>query len=107
MAELLSRLGLAEKLAPKTVVVERGVGVMEYLAAAASRDVIGFGHVTEIRAHDDLGTELVGPLPTEIGRATLYAGGLPSKGTPPEARSLLELMTSARGKEIFVASGVL
>jgi molybdate transport system substrate-binding protein len=106
-AEILARLGLATKLGPKIVVVERGVGVMEYLAAEKTRNAIGFGHVTEIRAHDALGTELIGPLPAEIGRNTVYAGALPATGVPAEAGALLALMVSPRGKGIFVASGVL
>lgn len=106
-AELLSRLGLTEKLAAKIVIVERGVGVMEHLAAEATRNAIGFGHVTEIRAHDALGTELVGPFPAEIGRNTVYAGALPAAGAIAEAGALLALMASGRGKEVFVASGVL
>jgi molybdate transport system substrate-binding protein len=108
IARVLKNLGLADKVAAKSVVVRTGAAVMERLAAESSGDAVGFGHVTEIRLHDDLGTHLVGPLPRAIGRATPYAAGLLAAASRPvAARNLIDFMVSASGKEIFVATGVL
>ena len=107
IARMLETLGLAEKVAAKTVVVRTGAAVMQRLAAESSGGAIGFGHVTEIRLHDDLGTHLVGPLPEAIGRATPYAAGLLAAASRPDAaRTLIHFMVSAAGKEIFVVTGV-
>lgn len=107
IAQMLGALGLAHKVAAKTVVVRTGAAVMQRLAAESSGDAIGFGHVTEIRLHDELGTHLVGPLPEAIGRATPYAAGLlATTPRPAAARNLIDFMVSAAGKEIFVATGV-
>ncbi len=108
VARMLANLGLADKVAAKIVVVRTGAAVMQRLAAESSGDAIGFGHVTEIRLHDDLGTHLVGPLPEAIGRATPYAAGLLATASrAAAARSLIEFMASTAGKEIFAATGVL
>lgn len=107
IAQMLKELDLADKVAAKAVVVRTGAAVMQYLAAESSADAIGFGHVTEIRLHDDLGTHLVGPLPAAIGRATPYAAAILSTAPRPDAaRRFVDFMVSAAGKEIFVATGV-
>ena len=80
---------------------------MEALAEDTSGNAIGFGHVTEIRLHDPLGTRLVGPLPNEIGRQTPYAAGLlVTARQPDEAKEFVSLMSSARGRQMFVESCV-
>jgi ABC-type molybdate transport system substrate-binding protein len=81
---------------------------MEALAADISGNAIGFGHATEIRLHDYLGTRLVGPLPGEIGRQTPYAAGLlADAGDNETGRALIDFMVSARGRQVFLDSGVL
>jgi ABC-type molybdate transport system substrate-binding protein len=81
---------------------------MEALAADRSGSAIGFGHATEIRLHDYLGTRLVGPLPGEIGRQTPYAAApLAGAGQPDAARRLIDFMISPRGRQVFLDAGVL
>jgi molybdate transport system substrate-binding protein len=108
VAKMLEKLGLTEKLREKSTILPTGVAVMQELASDKSGWAIGFGHVTEIRRHDKLGTRLVGPLPGEIGRETPYAVGL-LKGAarPDSARKLATFLTSPEGKRIFAESGVL
>ncbi len=107
VAKTLQSLGLADKIAARTVIVPNGAAVMERLAEDAALDGIGFGHITEIRRHDDLGTHLVGPLPKAIGRQTPYAVGLLASASRPDAaRALVDFMASTDGNRIFVASGV-
>jgi molybdate transport system substrate-binding protein len=106
VASMIEGLGLADRLAAKTVIVRTGAAVMQNLAVDPG-DAIGFGHVTEIRLHDALGTHLVGPLPEAIGRKTPYAAGVSTAAPRPDAaRSLIDFMVSADGKALFVATGV-
>ena len=108
IAQILEKLGIADKVKSRTVVAPNGVSVMEYLAEHSERTAIGFGHATEIRRHDDLGTHFVGPLPSGIGRETPYAVGLALKAARPEmARRMIEFMATTAGKNILVAAGVL
>ena len=108
ITRMLEKLGIADQVASKTIRVPTGAAVMEHLAAHPSGNVIGFGQITEIRLHDDLGTHLVGPLPEAIGKTTTYAAG-PIAGAQraDAARALAAFMASPDGKRIFVASGVL
>lgn len=87
--------------------VPNGAAVMEFLADKAPLNAIGFGHVTEIQLHDNLGTHLAGPLPETIGRHTVYAVGLHAAAAMPDAaRALIARMVSAKGAADFAASGV-
>jgi molybdate transport system substrate-binding protein len=108
IAGMLEKLGLAEKIKDRSTILPTGVAVMEELAADTSGSAIGFGHVTEIRRHDALGTHLVGPLPGAIGRETPYAIGLLRDAAQPDAaKRLAAFLTSPAGKKIFVEAGVL
>ena len=108
IARMLEKLGIADEVASKTIRVPTGAAVMECLAAHPSDAVIGFGQITEIRLHDQLGTHLVGPLPEAIGKTTTYAAGpLSTAQRPDVARALADFMAAPDGKRIFVASGVM
>ena len=108
VARMFERLGLVDKIKHKASILPTGKTAMEALAADTSGNAIGFGHVTEIRLHDRLGTHLVGPLPGEIGRQTPYAVGIRSEASERDAaRQLVEFFTSARGKSVFAETGVL
>lgn len=107
VAQMLDKIGVAERIADKITVVPNGAAVMEFLVSEAPLNAIGFGHITEIQLHNDLGTHLVGPLPEAIGRHTVYAVGLHTSAAMPDtARALIARMVSAKGKADFVASGV-
>lgn len=104
---MIDKLGIAAVVADKIVRVANGAAVMEYLAADNHDRTIGFGQVTEIRLHENLGVRLVGPLPQEIGKVTAYAVGLSSAATDKEAAAmLLAFMDAQEGKAIFAATGV-
>jgi molybdate transport system substrate-binding protein len=108
ITRMLEKLGIADQVAAKTIRVPTGAAVMEALAARPAESAIGFGQITEIRLHDELGTHLVGPLPEAIGKTTTYAAGpLAGARRPDAARALAAFMASPDGKRLFVASGVL
>ena len=107
IAQMIADLDLADVLTSKTVRVPTGAAVMRYLATG-SGTVIGFGQITEIRLHEDLGIHLVGPLPKAVGKVTTYAAAvLSSAGAIEPGRELVGFMASAEGKEIFASTGVL
>ena len=107
VASVLERLDLKEELAAKSVIVPTGTSVMERLVAESTLNAIGFGHVTEIRLHNDRGTHLVGPLPGAIGRETPYAAGVLATAANPEAASdLVAFLGSRDCKQHFVDAGV-
>jgi molybdate transport system substrate-binding protein len=108
VAGMLQKLGLIERIGDRITILPTGVAVMEALAADSSDSAIAFGHVTEIRRHNALGTHLVGPLPGAIGRETPYAIGLVRNAAQPEAaRRPATFLTCPSGKQIFVENGVL
>lgn len=107
VANVLEQLELKEELAEKSVIVPTGSAVMERLVAESTLNAIGFGHVTEIRLHDDLGTHLVGPLPGPISRETPYAAGVLATAANHQAASgLVAFLGSRDGKQHFVEAGV-
>jgi molybdate transport system substrate-binding protein len=107
IAQLMDRLGLTQELAAKTLRLPTGAAVMRHLAGSAVEREIGFGQLTEIRLHLDLGLELVGPLPEAIGKTTTYGAGLLAAAKSREpAKALIAFMASPEGRRIFVETGV-
>jgi molybdate transport system substrate-binding protein len=104
---MVDKLGIADKVAGRTIRVANGTAVMEHLAADGHARTIGFGQVTEIRLHESLGVHLVGPLPAEIGKVTAYAAGLATDASDVDAAaSLVGFIGSKRGRAIFAETGV-
>lgn len=107
IAAMIDKLGIADQVAGKTVRVANGAAVMEHLAADDRVRTVGFGQVTEIRLHENIGVHLVGPLPSEIGKVTAYAAGLSTASADRDgAAALLAFMASHDGKAIFAGTGV-
>ena len=104
---MIERLGLAEAMAEKTVRTDTGAGAMEHLAGDQSERPIGFGQITEIRLHEDLGIDLVGPLPEELGNETSYGAGLSSAALNTDgALGLLAFFASEEGRRVLFKTGV-
>lgn len=107
IADMIDRLGIADQVAARTVLVATGAAIMEFLVEDKGDKTIGFCQITEIKLLEHLGVHLVGPLPEAIGKVTTYAVGLcASAGNSREATSLIEFMAAPEGKRIFVDSGV-
>ncbi len=107
IADMIDRLGIADPVAARTVLVATGAAVMEFLVEDKADKTIGFCQITEIKLLEHLGVHLVGPLPEAIGKVTTYAVGLcASADNSREATSLIEFMAAPEGKRIFVDSGV-
>ena len=107
IASMIDKLCITEQVAVKVVRAKTGSAVMEHLAKDTAANEIGFGPITEIRLKEDLGVHLVGPLPDAVGKVTTYAVAvLVGSPIPESADALAAFMTSADGKEIMVATGV-
>lgn len=107
IAEMLQRLGLAERLAGKTVRVPNGAAVIDYLTAHPESNAIGFGQVPEIRRFVGKGVQLVGPLPEPVARTTSYAAALLNDAASPDAaRDLLRFIAAPDARPVLEAAGL-
>lgn len=103
---LLDRLGLAERLAPRTVRFPDGDGVLRRLAAGTGRE-IAFAATTEILLFRGRGVRLLGPLPGAWRNSTSYAAGLLREHAGDEAaRGLLTFLASAAARAAMAEAGV-
>jgi molybdate transport system substrate-binding protein len=102
LIELFERLGLAADMKPKTVAFKQR---SERFEAVARGDVeIGFNQISEIVVAS--GVELVGPLPPEIQRYTLFASGIVANGKQPEAgKAFVSSIASPQARAVWTAKG--
>src|SRR5581483_4897753 len=82
-AGVLDRLGIARALGPRLRPFPNGATAMRELAAAGSAHPIGCTQITEILATP--GVALVGPLPEDLGLATVYPSGVAARAALPDA----------------------
>jgi molybdate transport system substrate-binding protein len=103
---VVTRLGIGEQVAAKTVRYPDGTSVLEHVAKGTGRE-IGIGAISEIREYEAKGLRLVGPLPAELQNYTTYvAGVLTGSRSPEAARALVRFVTSPPAKAAFAATGV-
>lgn len=90
LAQLFQRLGIAEAIKAKAVLVPGGLVGDRVVKGDAA---IGLQQISELLAVK--GVRLVGPLPDAIQNYTLYAGGVSTEAAHPEAAErLLDLLQS-------------
>jgi molybdate transport system substrate-binding protein len=108
IARMIEGLGIAPKVAEKTVCLPTGGDVLAYLAESDSPRAIGFGQITEIRRVEAEGRiRLVGPLPKEVENITTYAAAALNSAEDPEAAAAyVAFLDTAEARHILVASGV-
>jgi len=107
-AKLLEKLGLKEVLGSKTVVVETGSAIMEYVAAHPP-STIGLAQISEVMVMIDKGcaVKLAAPLPDEIQNVTSYdAAATVASAARDAARGLARALTSPEAKKSFAATGI-
>jgi molybdate transport system substrate-binding protein len=99
---VLQRLGIADEMKSKLVVVESGpVG-----AAAANGDAeIAIQQVTELMPV--AGIDVVGPLPAELQTRILYSAGIPISAKQPDAaKALIKFLASPAAVPVIKAKGL-
>jgi molybdate transport system substrate-binding protein len=99
---LLERLGIADSVRPKAMLVPGGAVAQRVAAGQAE---IGIQMISELVGAK--GVTLVGPLPASIQTYTVYAGVIgASASDPTAARALLELLASPKAAGALKAAGL-
>ena len=102
-ASLLQRLGIADAVKGKTVLRTGGGYVAELVARGEAE--LAVHQISEIVPVK--GATLVGPLPRELQKVTVYSAALPTRGTITEpAKALVEFMTRPAVKPRLAAAGL-
>ena len=98
---MLDRLGIAEAMQAKTILVP-GAQAAEVVAKGEAE--LGIGQASEIVPV--AGVQLVGPLPGEFASTTVFtaAVGVGSK-SPAAAKALIEFLTGPQATPLFKTKG--
>jgi molybdate transport system substrate-binding protein len=103
---LLKKMGVWERVEPKTTRYATGAEVMRHVLKGSGREV-AFGPITEILLEKENGLIYVGPLPPEIQNYTSYTAVPMSAGTrQDEAQALVDFLGGPVAKPLFVAAGI-
>jgi len=100
--ELFPKLGIAEQMAPKT----RRSGSERVGALVARGDAeIGFQQMSELLPIE--GIDVVGPLPAEVQRVTIFAAGVAAHAKHPEAAGdYIRFLASADASAAVTKTGL-
>ena len=79
-AGVLERLGIADQMKPKTVLVQGGAAADKLVTGEAEICVHQISEILPVK-----GVTLVGPLPKELQKITTYSAGIPARVSAPEA----------------------
>jgi molybdate transport system substrate-binding protein len=100
--ELFQRLGIADQVLPKSRRIE---GERVGTVVARGDAEVGFQQISELLPVP--GIELVGPLPPEVQRLTVFSAAIAtSAGAPDAARALLAFFTSPEAAPIIKRTGL-
>lgn len=104
--KLLDKLGLADELKSRIVVVKTGSGIMEYVGAHPP-SAVGLAQISELMVMMDKGcpVKLAAPLPDDIQNMTRYDAAA-MRGAPAAAVELARRLSSADAKKIFAETGI-
>jgi molybdate transport system substrate-binding protein len=101
-ARVLERLGIAEQMKPKTILVP-GAEAGEVVARGDAE--IGVAQSSEILPVT--GAQLVGPLPGEFASVTVFSAGIGANTNAPEAaRSLIRFLKGTSAGPVFKSKGL-
>lgn len=101
-AKVLDRLGIADQMKSKTILVP-GAQAGELVAKGEAE--IGVAQASEIASVP--GAQVVGPLPGDLNSAIVFAAGIGSTANDPAAaKSLIELLTGPTGAAVLKSKGM-
>jgi molybdate transport system substrate-binding protein len=101
--ELLKRMGLSDQMAAKLCRVPPG-GFVGTLIANGEAE-LGIQQVSELSTF--AGITYVGPLPPELQKRTIFAGGISAQaGQPDAARDLVSFLTASDADDAFRKHGM-
>lgn len=102
MAKVIDRLGIADQMKPKTILVP-GAQAGELVAKGEAE--MGVAQASEIAAV--AGTQVVGPLPGEFNSKITFSAGIGATAKDPTAaKSLIELLTGPAGTAVLKSKGM-
>ena len=103
LANLFRILGIAEAMAPKSVLIHGGFAAE---AVTDGRADIVAQQISEILAVP--GVTLVGPLPADIQNETIYAGAIAANATAPDvAHAFLAFLAGPAARPVLAAKGMM
>ena len=100
---VLERLGIAEQVAAKVLIPPSGVPVGEVVAKGDAE--IGVQQISELLPVP--GIEIVGPLPAELQKVTVFSAGFFTGASEPQAaKALVALLTSPAARPLYAKKGM-
>lgn len=100
--EVFPQLGIAEQMAKKTV---RGNGERVGAIIARGEAEIGFQQMSELLPIR--GIDVVGPLPSEVQRVTVFSAGIATHSTHPDAaRAYIRFLASPEASSAVAKTGL-
>jgi molybdate transport system substrate-binding protein len=101
-ASLLQTFGIADAMKPKTTLVPGGYPAELVARGEVAMVVHQISEIVPVK-----GVTLVGPLPREIQKVTVYSAGIATKATSPDtARAFVAFLTSPTLKPRLAAAGL-
>ena len=101
-ASLLQTFGIADAMKPKTTLVPGGYPAELVARGEVAMVVHQISEIVPVK-----GVALVGPLPREIQKVTVYSAGIATKSTSPDAaRAFVAFLTSPTLKPRLAAAGL-
>jgi molybdate transport system substrate-binding protein len=102
LARLFQTLGIADAMAPKSVLIKGGLAAE---AVVDGRSDVVVQQISEIVAVP--GITLVGPLPAEIQNETVYAGAVATgSAVADKARTLLSVLAGSAARAVLAGKGM-
>jgi molybdate transport system substrate-binding protein len=102
LSQLFEKMGIADRIKPKAVLVPGGLVAQRLLNDQAD---IAIHQISEILAVP--GATLVGPIPAEIQNYTVYAAGISATARDSAAaRALLDTLSGTAARELLKAKGM-
>ena len=100
---LLERLGITTAVRPKTVLPPTGIPVGEVVAKGEAE--IGVQQISELMPVP--GIEIVGPLPPDLQKVTVFSAGVFNGATDAaSARALVQALTDPAVRELYQRKGM-
>jgi molybdate transport system substrate-binding protein len=100
--EMFAKLGIADEMKGKAKMIP-ATPVGEIVAKGEAE--IGFQQISELKPV--AGIEIIGPLPDELQKITVFSAGVATSSKEPEAgKALIKFLTSPTAREEIVKSGM-
>jgi len=100
---VLERLGIATQVAAKVLIPPPGVPVGEVVARGDAD--LGVQQISELLPVP--GIEVVGPLPAELQKLTVFSAGIfTGAGEPQAAKALVAMLTSPAARPVYQRKGM-